>query len=222
MNKKACMKRYFIIFITFLVSTLGISLAPFCYAQEIEIISLHGAEMGPFVKKISVFYNTIFQEPPYYYFASQAAWDDYIQSYANTPEAVACVAMHEGTIIGAIIGTPMAKATERYRKAFAGNPEVLNSLFYAGELAVNLEFRGHQIAARLYQKFEYEVQKKQQFTGICVWRMKASAEAWAVPIFLKHDFKCYPAFQFDEMWSQGPGQPEVPHSMVCWIKRFSP
>jgi len=185
----------------------------------VSIKSLLGSEITPYVKTLSALYRNIFREAPYFYYASSEAWDGYIQSYANTPDALASLALCQNTIVGCVIGTPVANASEKYRKAFSQHPEDLHSLFYLGEIAMKPELRGLGIGKQLYKACENVIVEKKRFTGICIWRMSPEDKLWELTL-QKQGFRCQAEIHFDEFWSRSPDTEEIPHPMVSWIKRF--
>lgn len=206
----------------FLIALLGIGAVSFSHAQEIQMKNLHGQEGAPYLKEISAFYNAIYREAPYFYDASEAAWDGYIQSYVNTPESVICLALEGETLIGVAIGTPLAKASKKYKMAFSEHPNELNSLFYLGELAMKSEYRQLGIGKKLYGEFERLVREKEQFSGICIWQLQSEEKSASLLFWQELGFACRPEIHFEEFWKPVSEAEKIPHPMVCWIKSYAP
>lgn len=204
--------------LSFFVGLLGLCLSSFSQAQEIIIKNLHGNEISAYTKEISTFYNTIYREAPYFYDSSQAAWDKYIQSYADENDATACLALQDKKIIGIAIGTPLDKASKKYNAAFSNRPDDLYSLYYLGELAVKAEYRDLGTGKKMYQAFEELVREKKHFSGICLWQLQSEENSPTGLFWKELGFALQPDIHFDELWKDVSGTEKVAHRMICWKK----
>ena len=156
---------------------LGLCCLPFLgNAQEISLKTLQSKEQTTHLREVSDFYNQFYRSAPYFYDASSEAWDRYIRSFTDSSESVLCLAMDGDAIIGVIIGTPLAKTTDKYKAAFLNRPEDLASLFFLGELSVLPEYKQQGIDRLLLEAFERQVAAGQRFSGICVWQMEEERE----------------------------------------------
>jgi hypothetical protein len=190
------------------------------FSQEITIKNLKGKEIAPFAKEIAAFADSMYQQASCYF--SEAEWDGYIQSYSNTPEAVISLALANGKIVGAAIGTPLTKASEKYRKPFFDRPQELNSLYFLADFPVKPEYRNEQVVEKLYKEFEHTVAAKKQFSGICQWYLQLEKPSWEIPFFQKLGYSCFPEIHFDEFYKESAQDKEVTaHTMVCWKKLLS-
>ena len=182
--------------------------------------TLCGQNIAPYVKAISAFFNAAYREAPYFYDASEASWDKYIQSYADTPESVVCLIFSGETIIGAAIGTPLRSASNKYKMAFENRPEDLQSLFYLGELVIKPEYTHLGLGKKIYKTFQKAVIAKRQFSGICVWQLASEETAAMDRFWSRLGFESHPDIHFDELWKNVSGSEKVAHPMVCWKKTF--
>ncbi len=197
--------------------SLVIGLLGICQAQAVEIKSLSGSEIAPYAKEISTFYNIIYREEPYFYYAPESAWDSYIQTYVDTPQSLVCLALDEEKIIGVAIGTPLENATEKYKMGFAARLEDLNSLFYLGEFALKPEYRHHGVGKTMYDAFERSVIERKQFSAICIWQLENTSSS---TFWHRRGFELQPEIRFDELWRHAPGTEKIAHPMVCWKKEI--
>jgi len=203
------------------VVLLGVCFVPLsAMAQEICIKTLHGEERVTHLRQVSDFYNAYYREPPYFYDASEEAWDRYIRSFINEPESVLCLATQDEIVVGIIIGTPLAKTTQKYKGAFLDRPENLYSLFFLGELAVKPEYKQYGLNKMLYEEFERQVVEKTQFSGICVWQLQSEVNKPSGLLWREIGFDCSDV-QFEELWKDTFGTEKVPHSMVSWKKQVA-
>ncbi len=186
--------------------------------QAVEVDILCGSEISPRTKEISAFFNATYREAPYFYDASAEKWDGYVQSYADTEKAIVCIA-HEGeTILGIGMGTPLAKAKEKYRMGFASRPNELNSLFYLAEFAIKAPYRRQGIGTKMFQAFENAIISQNQFAGICFWQLESEETAPIDMFWGKQHFECRPDIHFEEIWKNVTGSDRVAHPMICWMK----
>jgi hypothetical protein len=201
------------------LAVFGIFLAPiFAGAQDVCIKTLQGEEREACLREVSDFYNAYYRKPPYYYDSSEEAWDRYLRSFTNESESILCVAIVDERVIGAIIGTPLAKTTQKYKGAFLDRPEDLYSLFFLGELSVKSEYQ-YDVNKALYDEFERQVAEKNQFSGTCVWQLQSEINKPSGLLWREMGFECSEV-QFEELWKDTFGTEKVPHSMVSWKKRL--
>ncbi len=196
---------------------VGVLLFSVISAQEVRIHTLSQEKGLECLKGVSYFYNMYYRDPPYYYDASEEAWDRYIHSFIDYSGSVLCVATLDQTVIGVAIGTPLAKTTQKYNAAFKDLPEDLNTLFFLGELAVQPEYQHLGVGQQLYAEFERQVAEKNQFSGICVWSMESEVDRALGHFWRDVGFTCSEV-RFEELWKDTFGTEKVPHSMVCWKK----
>ncbi len=199
--------------------SLSISMLPVA-ASLPEIQSFHEEAGSLSFKEVSRFYNDFYRNPPYFYDASEADWDRYVRSYLNEPESICYLAIQDGTIVGVIIGTPLAKASQKYKAAFMDLTSDLNSLYFLGELAINPKYTQMGIEQKLYKEFERQVQEKKRFSGICTW-LPQSGDDQSAENFFKNDVGFIRSdISFEELWKDTFGNEKTPHAMVCWRKQL--
>lgn len=199
-----------------MIALLGICFASIVgVAQEVRVHTLQGEERASHLRAISDFCNAFCREAPYFYDTSEEAWDRYISSYINQPDAVLCLLTEEETLIGVAIGTPLSSASLKYKQVFLERSSDLHSLFFMGELLVKPRYGMDRL---LYEEFERQVAEKRRFSGICKWLLQdeenqVQSFIWPELGFAKTDIG------FEELWKDTFGTEKVPHAMVCW-KRF--
>lgn len=203
-----------------LTCVLGACIAPLTgMAQEVYLESLQGEERASHLRDVSDFYNEYYRNPPYFYDASAEAWDRYIRSFIDSSESILCLAKEGETIVGIVIGTPLAKTTQKYKAAFMDRPDDLSSLYFLGELAVVPGYKQLGIEQLLYKEFEHQVAMKETYSGICVWQMESEKDQ-SSGLFWREMGLTDSGIHFDELWKDTFGTEKVHHSMICWWKQL--
>jgi hypothetical protein len=188
------------------------------FANAISIKTLQGSEIAPYAKGLSSFFMKMYQDESCYF--SEEEWDGYIQSYVNTDESVVSLALLDDTVVGAALGTPLAKASEKYRKPFFGSSDYLNSYFYLGDLAIKQEFRKVGLRQKVYHAFEAKIKNMERFAGISFWQEDSHNQIFTEVFLRKQGFTVHPEFYFEEFYKDAPFAQITLHPMISWIKRF--
>jgi len=186
------------------------------FAYAVSVKTIQGKEIAPYAKEISSFFLKMYQDQLCYF--SEEEWDGYISSYVNTEDAIVSLALSDEKIVGAALGTPLAKASEKYRKPFFERMEYLNSLFYLGDFELKPEYRNDILKERLYREFEMKVKQMHRYTGICLWRTQADNQVFSALSLRNLGFTHRPEFHFEELYKDTPSAEITPHSMTSWIK----
>jgi hypothetical protein len=195
---------------------LGICLFLTSFVQAISIESLQGQEITPYAKELSSFFQKMYQNQHCYF--SEEQWDKYIASYVNTEESVVSLALLDERIVGAVLGKPLAKASEKYKKPFFDHPDYLNSLFFLGDLEIQPVYRQHILQKKLYREFEKKVTQMGCYTGISLWQTQDGDQAFSAFFLKQQGFTHHPEFHFEELYKDTPLAEITPHYMTSWIK----
>ncbi len=118
---------------------------------HVELVLLHGAEIGSVAQELCELLE-VYREWPYLYEQSYPRENsDYLEErYVQQPGSVICLAYIEGKIVGAAMGVPLNCAPNYYQAAFPAQ-ERRPDTFYLGEMVVLPEYRYKKIATQLYQ-----------------------------------------------------------------------
>ncbi|MGK7295132.1 MAG: GNAT family N-acetyltransferase [Candidatus Wenzhouxiangella sp. M2_3B_020] len=96
----------------------------------------------------------VFREYPYRYEGSAEYERDYLSHYARSGESVVVLAEHDGRIVGASTGLPLADADAAFRLPFERAGIAAGRVFYFGESVLLSEFRGRGIGHRFFDERE--------------------------------------------------------------------
>lgn len=189
-------------------------------SAEVRFVTLRGDEAKPYQSELSDFYSAFFAQPPYRYHASKEDWDRYVGSYVEEPSSLFVLAVQNGTIIAAAMGTSLERASEKYRAGFAKQGEEVGSLFYLGELAVAEGYRNYGIGTRIYTQFEAAVRQDPCFSAICLWQLASESDGPSGAFWKKRGFTLDPELHFEELWRESfnKSEPKLPHEMMGWKK----
>lgn len=120
---------------------------------NIEIKTLKGKMILPFIEQIANLRITVFRDYPYCYDGSMAYESEYLKTYTNCEESTIVIALSDQCIIGASTAIPLEFEVDEFKKPF-GN-ENIKEIFYLGESVLLPEFRGKNI----YRHFFHEREK---------------------------------------------------------------
>lgn len=121
--------------------------------STIEIKTLKGKMILPFIEQIANLRITIFRNYPYCYDGNMAYESEYLKTYTNCEESTIVLALSDQQIIGASTAVPLEFEVDEFKKPF--EKENIKKIFYLGESVLFPEFRGKNI----YRHFFHEREK---------------------------------------------------------------
>jgi len=106
---------------------------------------LNGAEIGEHLEAIAKLRIDIFREYPYLYKGNPSYEKKYVQTYADSKQAVVILAWDGSVLAGVMTGIPLQDEMEEFKTPFAAEPYPLESIYYLGELLFYPAYRdkGH-------------------------------------------------------------------------------
>lgn len=132
---------------------------------EFPMAQLTGPHLRPLINALARLRITLFREWPYLYDGSFEYERKYLQTYIESPEAVAVLVFHPDVpkslsaeelaqfgdqLIGASTGLPLSDETAELRQPFEAAGHDPGRVFYFGESLLLPEFRGHGIGHRFF------------------------------------------------------------------------
>jgi GNAT superfamily N-acetyltransferase len=135
----------------------------------IEIRSVMGPDVGPYLADVARLRIAVFREWPYLYEGDLDYEHGYLATYARSRESLFVLALDGTRVVGASTGVPLADEVESFRIPFRerGIPET--EVFYFGESVLLPEFRGHGLGHRFFDAREASARSLGRFrwTAFC-------------------------------------------------------
>lgn len=120
----------------------------------IEILTVSGAQIEPFLADAARLRIEVFREFPYLYEGSLDYEREYLRSYAKSARSVFVLAIRDARVIGISTGLPLEEADESFRKPFVEAGIDPAEIFYLGESVLTRSERGQGIGHRFFDERE--------------------------------------------------------------------
>lgn len=194
--------------------------------SEIQIKSLSGCELTPFVSDLARLRIAVFRDFPYLYDGTPEYEEHYLQTYLKTDESVIILALDGSRVIGASTGLPMEHETAEFQQPFVDNGYDPAKVFYCGESVLLKEYRGKGIYKAFFQGREGQARKLGRFdwcSFCCVQRPSDHPlrPADYVPldeVWTKFGYVRHPELQTSYSWKDVDQSEETAKPMVFWLK----
>lgn len=117
---------------------------------RIEIRSVRGREIVPFLSDLARLRIELFRGYPYLYDGDLAYEERYVRTYAKTPQSLMLLALDGDVVVGASTGLPLAAVEMPEVVApFVTRGDDIATIFYCGESLLSPAYRGRG----LYREF---------------------------------------------------------------------
>jgi GNAT superfamily N-acetyltransferase len=138
-------------------------------ADTLQIESLTGGAILPYLDALARLRITVFREFPYLYDGSPAYEAEYLATYGACAESLFVLARRGEAIIGMSTGIPLAAETAAVKAPFAAIGLAPERVFYFGESVLLAPFRGRGIGARFFDAREAYARQLGRFshTAFC-------------------------------------------------------
>jgi GNAT superfamily N-acetyltransferase len=122
--------------------------------MDIEVRTLHGAELEGALPALAELRIAVFAEWPYLYDGDLAYEQQYVREFATEPGSVLVAAIRGARLIGAATASPMSGQKPEFRAPFEALGYDISKLFYFGESVLLKAFRGHGIGHAFFDRRE--------------------------------------------------------------------
>lgn len=196
-------------------------------AVRVEVY--RGGEIAPYCDDLVRICTEVYREYPYLYeYADGDGYKDYQYAYAETDEAIACLAFDGDEVVGAATGKPLKECMNYFGDIFAGQRDKGEGYFYLGELVLLPGYRRQGIGNELYSNFEQAVRSLDSYAGITLCqsedhRYDAYKPEDYVPndgLWEKFGFLHRPEVHFTGSWLNSILGEQTPFDLVFWTKQL--
>ncbi len=113
--------------------------------EQIEIDTVSGQSISPWLDDIAQLRLKVFKEFPYLYEGSLDYEAEYLRRYADSKNCVFVLAKVNRNVVGVATGLPLQEADEAFQKPFIDQRLPVEQYFYFGESVLDKAFRGRGI-----------------------------------------------------------------------------
>lgn len=196
---------------------------------EVEIFTVTGGGVAPYLNEVARLRIEVFREFPYLYDGDMEYERHYLHTYAKSPESLFVLARDDGTIVGASTAVPMADETEEFKRPFLDAGYDPEKIFYYGESVLDGRYRGHGLGVRFFTEREAFARDKGRFSRCAFCAVDRSVNDPRKPpgyVFLdefwkRRGFTRHPDLRTEFVWKLVGEQQATPQSMTFWLKGIS-
>lgn len=194
-----------------------------------EIKTLGGEAILPYLDDLAHLRITVFREFPYLYHGSRDYEMEYLSTYAQGRGSFFVVALEQGEVVGAATGMPLAEETEEVKAPFLKEGWDLGAVFYFGESVLLRAYRGRGIGVRFFS--EREGRAAAEGFSVCAFCAVVRPEDHRrrppdyVPLdrfWEKRGFAPRPELETRFSWRDLDEEVESAKPMRFWVKPISP
>jgi hypothetical protein len=198
-------------------------------AHEIEIRTLSGSAIEPYLGDLARLRIEVFRDFPYLYDGSEDYERHYLQTYVDSPDSVIILALDQGHAIGASTGIPMRHETAEFKRPFVEHGYDPDRIFYCGESVLQKAYRGRGVYKRFFTGREGHARTIGGFDlccFCCVQRpddhpLRPADYAPLDPVWSKFGYVRHPELTTTYSWKDVDQADETEKPMVFWLKPLS-
>jgi GNAT superfamily N-acetyltransferase len=196
--------------------------------MNIEIKTLSGKEIEPWLPAIARLRIEVFREYPYLYDGSMEYEQEYLQTYTQSPDSVAVLAFDGRHIVGASTALPLNDETEEFKRPFTEHGFNTAKIFYCGESVLKSEYRGQGIYSTFFSERERHARRFHQCNMICFCAVERPENHPLKPdafrpldhVWEKFGYRKYPELTTTYSWKDIDKNHETDKKMVFWMKEL--
>lgn len=121
---------------------------------QMEIITLRGEEILPFLNEVAELRIKIFREWPYLYEGAFETEKVYLKVYANAEDSILVLAKDKDRIVGIAMGLPINESMEEVQRVFYEKQLPMDDCYYFADVILLKEYRKKKIGLKMIQDFE--------------------------------------------------------------------
>ena len=135
--------------------------------MTVRIATLGGSDILPYLDDVAQLRITVFRAFPYLYDGSMDYEQQYLATYAASPDSLFVLAQDGDDVIGAATAIPMAHETDEFKQPFIEHGFDPERIFYFGESVLLPQYRGHGVGVAFFEHREARARELGGFTHCC-------------------------------------------------------
>lgn len=197
--------------------------------SPLHILPLSGSAIAPYLADLARLRITVFREFPYLYDGTEEYEARYLQTYLNSPDSIAVLALDGGQVVGASTGLPMAHEEADFQKPFVAQGYDPQTLFYCAESVLLPQYRGRGVYKAFFQGREEHARKLGGFSHLTFCGVERPPDhplrpAGYVPldaIWQRFGYEQRPELRTTYEWKDTNETAVSPKPMVFWMKALT-
>ena len=194
--------------------------------HDLHMLHLSGAAIAPYLPDLARLRIAVFREFPYLYDGSAEYEARYLQTYVNSPDSIAVLALDGAQVIGASTGLPMAHEEADFQQPFLQQGYDPQTLFYCAESVLLPPYRGRGVYKAFFSGRENHARQLGGFTHVTFCGVQRPANHSLRPadytpldaIWRKFGYQPQPALQTTYTWKDIDETDASPKPMQFWLK----
>lgn len=191
-----------------------------CDNQSIRIELFKGNEIQPHIQNVVKLCHKIYESAPYFYKGDDAEYEDYLNSYSQTDNAVTCLVFNGERAIGLGVGLPLSESRDFYKFPLLKAGFEPDNLFYIGEFGLDSSLQDLGIEEMMYLEIE-NFAKHHNYHEFCIWEIQDPANTAYNPIdefWNELGFVTHPEINFHLSWVDIGKTEPTSHKAIYKIK----
>lgn len=197
--------------------------------MSVTLLPVCGPDVVPRIDALAELRIRVFRDFPYLYDGSRDYEEQYLRTYARSPESLFVLALDGGRVVGVSTGIPMQDETDEFQAPLRAAGIDPAKVFYFGESVLLPEYRGLGIGVRFFEERERYARSLGRFrwTAFCAVDRPPGhplRPADYVPLdsfWQKRGYRRRPEICSVYRWKD-IDQPEASdHAMTFWLKDWS-
>ncbi|MDZ7705411.1 MAG: GNAT family N-acetyltransferase [Trueperaceae bacterium] len=193
----------------------------------ITIRRVRGDTLERYIPAIAQLRIEVFREFPYLYDGDLDYERRYLQTYADSGEAVAVLVWDDDEVVGASTALPLRDETDALRAPFAEHDYDVDDFFYFAESVLRKAYRGQGLGKRFFGEREEEA-RALDYPRACFCAIDRPADHPKRPdddrplddFWRKRGFVKHPELRTTLSWQEIGEDGESAKPLVFWIKEL--
>lgn len=194
--------------------------------MSIEIRPVTGAAVAPYIDDLATLRIRVFRDFPYLYDGTRAYEQQYIATYAQSPESLFVLALDGARVVGVSTAVPLRDETAEFRAPFSAHGLHPEAVFYFGESVLLAEYRGRGIGVRFFDERERRARELGRFRYTAFCAVERPADHPLRPpgyqpldgFWHNRGYRRYPAFRATYRWKDIDQADATDHDMTFWMR----
>lgn len=193
-----------------------------------DILILKGRRIADYLHELARLRTAVFREYPYLYDGSEAYERQYLQRYADCPDALVVLVLDRDRAVGCSTALPLVAADAEFRAPFERHGPDPEQVFYFGESVLLPDWRGRGLGHRFFDLREaHAATLGLPVTAFCAVD-RAADDPRRPPqyrpldaFWRKRGYRRCPELQAHFRWKEIDGADEIDHRLTFWLKARS-
>lgn len=131
-----------------------------------EISTLKGQQINPYLDEVAKLRMEIFRDWPYLYEGDIDIEKNYLKVYSDSEDSILVCAKDNNKVVGLAIGLPAKESIEEVQDAFNNYGSTMDKCYYFADAILLERYRGKKVGLKMIQTFENAVESLGKYDWI--------------------------------------------------------